>query len=156
MPACVNPPDRCSGESRSAWNLASPKSSSLTTPLAAEHQVGRLDVAVDELVLMGMLEPQRGLADHLAGRAHAQRLSGLPLGLDQALEVDAVHVFHRQEMDAVGLAGVVGTHDVRMLQRADRLHLPLEPGYRLGVRQDTARAALSMATVWFKLTCRAL
>ena len=81
---------------------------------------------------MGVLEPQGGLAEHLASGSYTQWSDGLQVRLhDQTLQVDAVHVFHCQEINAVGLAGVVSANDVRMLQGADRLHLPLEPGYGL-------------------------
>ena len=52
--------------------LARPKSSTLTdrlVPLAGEHQVARLDVAVDQPFLMGVLEPERRLVDEVAGVA---------------------------------------------------------------------------------------
>ena len=36
-------------------------------PLAGEHQVGRLDVAVDQPLLVGVLEPEGRLVDEVAG-----------------------------------------------------------------------------------------
>ena len=61
------------------------------------------------------------------GRAHA----------DELLQVDAVDELHHQEMDAAGLARVVGPHDVRMIQPSDRLHLAAETADRLGIVQVT-------------------
>ena len=41
--------------------------------LAGEHQVARLDVAVDHAVLVGVLQAQRRLVDEVAGVGHRQR-----------------------------------------------------------------------------------
>ena len=52
-------------------------------PLAGEHQVARLDVAVDHAVLVGVLQAQRRLVDEVAGMGHRQR----PARLDQLGQV---------------------------------------------------------------------
>ena len=79
-----------------ASTLARPKSRTLTTalvPLAGEHQVARLDVAVDHPVLVGVLQAQRRLVDEVAGVGDRQR----PLGLDQLGQVEALDVLHRED-----------------------------------------------------------
>ena len=56
--------------------LASPKSSTLITarfPLAGQHQVARLDIAVDHAVFVRVLKPQGRLVHVVAGVHHGQR-----------------------------------------------------------------------------------
>ena len=71
-------------------------------PLAGEHQVARLDVAVDEPFLVGVLEPEGRLVDEVAGVGDRQR----PLGLDQLGEVEPLDVLHRED-DALAEPGGV-------------------------------------------------
>ncbi len=104
---------------------------------AGEHQVGRLDVAMHQLMFVGMLEPQGRLADDLAGRSHSQGTARRRANADELLQIDAVDELHHQKLDAAGLARVVSPHDVRMIQPSDRLHLAAEAGDRLIVVQIT-------------------
>ena len=93
--------------------------------VALRHEgIGRLDVAVDETVLVGGI--QRG------GELRHQRERALgrerPLGREQPLEVDAVDVAHRDEELAAGLARLVDRDDAGVVDRGRRARLPQEPG----------------------------
>ena len=87
-----------------------------------QQQVAGLDVAVDDVAFVGILEPAGGLQDVLDGLRHRQR----SLLLDQGRQVLALHVFHDQVMDAPMLAGVVGLHDVGMIEFRGGFHLAVE------------------------------
>ena len=107
----------------------------LHLPGGRDHQVRRLDVAVDQPVLVGVLQPEGRLPDQLAGVGDRQR----PAVLHQLIEVQAVDEFHHQELRAVDLAGVECADDVRMVNRADDLHLALEAGDGLRVIEQPLR-----------------
>ena len=81
-------------------------------------------------MLVGILQAQGRLANHLAGVGDRQRAPAL----DHAREVQPVDVLHDQEVRPFDLAGVMGPDDVRMIELADRLHLAFEPGHRVLVR----------------------
>ena len=57
----------------STTKRARPKSRILTWPAGRQHQVVRLDVAVDHAALVGVLQAERGLADVVARLGHRQR-----------------------------------------------------------------------------------
>ena len=80
--------------------------------LAGEHQVARLDVAVDHAVLVGVLQAQRRLVHVVAGLGHRQR----PAGLDQLRQVESLDVLHRQDEALADAEGRVGRDDVGMMQ----------------------------------------
>ena len=86
-----------------------------------------------QLMFVGMLKPQRRLADDFARRTNPKRTARGHPRADELLQVDAVDELHDQEMHAAGLARVVGLDDVRMAQPSDRLHLPPETADRLGI-----------------------
>ena len=134
-PGCVRPRCGLRVAAPLGMKLGQPQVQQLHLAAAAEHQVGRLDVAMHQLMFVGVLQPQRRLADDLARRADPQRAAQRRAGGDELLQVDAVDELHHQEMDAAGLARVVGPHDVRMVQPADRLHLATEAADRLGIVQ---------------------
>ena len=89
-----------------------------------QHQVRRLDVAMDQFVLVGALEPQRRLADDFASVGYPQWAAS-PHHL---VQVQAVEQFHDEEAGPGDFAGVVGMDDIGMLHRPDGLHFPLEAG----------------------------
>ena len=62
--------------------------------LSRQQQVVRLDVAVDQAALVGVLQAQRRLADVVARLLDRQR----PSLLDQLGQVDALDVLHDEEM----------------------------------------------------------
>ena len=134
-PGWVRPALRLSVAAPLGMKLGQAQVQQLHLAVAAEHQVGRLDVAMHQLMFVGVLKPQCRLADDLARRADAKRTAGRHVHADELLQVDAVDELHHQEMDAAGLARVVGPHDVRMIQSSDRLHLAAEAADRLGIIQ---------------------
>ena len=88
-----------------------------------DQDVGRLDVAVDESRPMGCVQ---GARDRMQQRPDALGLES-PLSLDQAAQVCAAHVPHRDEQIAVDLAGLVDGHDVRVVEPGRELRLADEP-----------------------------
>ena len=84
-------------------------------PLAGEHQVARLDVAVDEPFLVGVLEPEGRLVDEVAGVSHRQR----PLGLDHLGQVETFDVLHREDDALAQPDGGVRRDDVRVAELGD-------------------------------------
>ena len=101
-----------------------PKIKDLDLPLPAEHQVRRLDVAVDQAVLMDVLEPYSRLPHQFAGVGDLER----PNAANQLPQVESVDVFHHQHGGAVDAAGVVRLDDVGVREAADGLHFALEAG----------------------------
>ena len=65
-----------------------------------DHQVRRLDVAVDHVVLVDVLQPARRLANDLARLGNRQR----PVLGDQLVEAHALDVLHHQVVHLVGRA----------------------------------------------------
>ena len=62
--------------------------------------------------------------------------------LDQSREVASVHELHYEEVDAVGLVGIVGGHDVGVAQLGRSFHFSLEPSDRRGILGDRRRQHL--------------
>ncbi len=62
-------------------------------PLAGEHEVARLDVAMDQPLFVGMLEPERRLLDEEARVGDRQ----LAPGLDHPGQVQALDVLHGED-----------------------------------------------------------
>ena len=87
------------------------------------HQIVRLDIAVHQSPLMGVLEAEGGLAHVFAGIADGQ---GTALH-DQLRQVAARHVFHCVVLPAVVLAIVVRHDDVAVVKLGDGLDFALEP-----------------------------
>ena len=97
-----------------------------------EHDVLRLQVAVDDALLVRRREP---LAD-LTEQREEPRQRKAPLALEHALEVLALDVLHRQVPDPVVLAEVVDAKDVPVRDAAGELDLPLEALEDLAVLRD--------------------
>ena len=53
-----------------------------------------------------------------------------PLLLDERREIASCDVFHHQEVNAVGLVGIIGGNDVGMPQLGGRFDLPLKSPQR--------------------------
>ena len=70
-------------------------------PPLGQEQVGRLNVAVYQPVLVGVLQAVRSLYDVRTRPRDGQR----PVALDESIEVGALNKLHCQEMHAFGLAG---------------------------------------------------
>jgi hypothetical protein len=94
--------------------------------LLVEHDVGRLDVAVDDPALVREVECVRHPCAHLGGQAWRQQP---PFGRMHA-EVHALDVFHRQVDEALVLARLADLDDVRVRQRARGLGLAQQPQLR--------------------------
>ena len=89
---------------------------------AVDEDVARLDVAVDEADLVGVLQADRGAVDVVAGADRVER----PGLLDEVLQVGAVHVLHDEEVQVVVLVDVVGADDVRVVEGGDGAGLAVE------------------------------
>ena len=83
---------------------------------AGEQQVGRLHVAVDHALGVGVLQTPCGLRDPSTGLRHRQR----SLLLDELRQVRALDEFHRQVVSAVDLVRVENRHDVGVRQLRGR------------------------------------
>ena len=117
LPAAVN-----GGRANS---LATPKSVSLMTrSIAGQHDVRRLQVAVDDAAVVGVLQGRddlQGQVEHLRPRQPA------PLAEDR-LAIPAVDVLHRVEEQPVVAAGLEEMDDVGMVELPQGLDFALEPG----------------------------
>src|SRR5262249_26689746 len=73
-----------------------------------DEEVGGLDVAVDDVLVVGVPQGAAALDDDLAGLLRIQR----PLALDVVVEVDAVHELHGEEPGVLDVVEVIDTDDV--------------------------------------------
>ena len=99
-------------------------------PFARDHQIVRLDVAVDHLRFECVLQPECRLANALASGSDRKRA----LALDESIEADAFDVLHDQKVQAVRLVGVVGGDDVGVIELACRTDFAAEAfdGFLIG------------------------
>ncbi|MDP6447013.1 MAG: hypothetical protein QF805_24685 [Pirellulaceae bacterium] len=84
-----------------------------------KHQVGRFDVAMDQFVLMYVLQTERRLANQFTRLGDRER-SQTP---EQLRQIDPVHKLHHEEMNIVRVIGVRGADNMRMIKAANYLHL---------------------------------
>ena len=98
-------------------------------PPAVDHDVGRLEIAVEHPLVVGSGQPGAQLPRHL-GRLVRRQAADAP---QQRGEVLAVDVLHRQEHVAVGLADVVHTTDVGVADLSCDADLGAEPRQPIGV-----------------------
>ena len=102
---------------------AMPKSASLTSLLAGQQQIRRLEIAMDHAVVVGMLE-RLGEHDAEMGRlAPVEPAAGLQLVLE-IRPLDQLH--HVIEMPLL-LAKAIQANDVGVLELLEGLDLGLEP-----------------------------
>ena len=93
------------------------------------HQVVRLDVAMDDVVFVGVLEPFRSLDDDVEFLNKVQ----LAAGLDDRAQRLALQVLHRQVRTRVVDPKLVHRNDVRVLQFGEGRGFLLEGVDRGGV-----------------------
>ena len=90
---------------------------------AGQQHVGRFEIAVDDVLIVGRLHGSGQQADDVGGvrgrAAECHRAAG---------QAAAVAVFQREVGVAVVLADLVDLHDVRMLQPGDGLRFRYETG----------------------------
>ena len=100
----------------------------LDVAVAGDHDVGRLDVAVDDAAAVAVVQRAQDAVDQL-GRALRQQP---PIGAQQVAQRAAVDVLHHDVRHgrALGrvLARVVDRDDRGVVQRRGGLRLPAEPG----------------------------
>jgi hypothetical protein len=98
----------------------------LDLPRPGHEEVRRLEVAVDDAVVVRVRHPQRGLEDDPAGRLHAQRAHPLRGAL-------SAEQLHHHEEQAAFFPDVLHPEDVGVLQRLQELRLAQEAGAELRV-----------------------
>ena len=100
----------------------------------AQHDVGRLDVAVDHAIAVRVAEGIEQLARHAHGILERELEVEVLRHVEVRRQLFAAHQFHHHVGDAVFLAEVVQADDVRMVQPRDGLRLADEAG-RIGRAQ---------------------
>ena len=113
-----------------------------------EQQVRRLDVPMDDIGLIGGLEPS-GRLDQAIDRPGD--LHG-PLLPDEPGEVGALDVFHHEEVEPAELVRVQDRDDVGVAEPGGGLRLAAEPGYRRRVSCQR-RGSSFKATMRFVPRC---
>ena len=117
---------RCSGANRFARRAGEPEVGDADLAAAVEHDVGGLEIAVDDVALVRRGEARADLPRDLE-RAIFGKSSD---ALQQRGQILAVDVLHRQERGAVDLVDVVDAADVRVRD------LPRHPHFGVQLRQS--------------------
>ena len=119
--------------------LGDPEVHDLHGAVVEQPDVRRLDVAVDDPVLVGVGEAAADLDHDVEHLGEEQRLAGA----DQGLEVGAGQELHGDERHAAVLAQLVDGDDVGVLQARRRLGLDLEAAAALLVEGALDRRVLT-------------
>ncbi len=101
-------------------------------PPAVDHDVGRLEIAVEHPLVVGRGQSRAQLPRHLS-RLVRRQATDAP---QQRGKVFPVHVLHRQEHVAIGFADVVHTTHVGMADLSCDADLGAEPRQPIGVGGD--------------------
>ena len=110
----------------------------LHAAVAGDHDVGRLDVAVDDAArVRGARARRRFCTRNSSAFAHRQR----PVR-EQPVERRAIHQLHRDERDAVVFVDLVDRDDVGMVERGGGTAPPARTGVAVR-RRPSRRAAAS-------------
>ena len=97
--------------------------------LRRQQEIVRLDVAVDQAALTGVLQSLRCLEGIIARLVHRQR----PIPCYQLRQVGPLHVLHDEQMRTIYFVGVEGADDVRVVELGGGADLALEAAHRVGV-----------------------
>ena len=89
-----------------------------------EDQIGWLDIAVDKTLFVGVLQADRRLPDVFGNLPDREWAVPLHLGV----KVDAIHVFHGDEVDRPRRVEIERADDVGMIEPGRLPGLALEPG----------------------------
>ena len=117
--------DRFVGEGAglAAGEPRDPEIGDLDRPIRQQHDILRLDVPVDNALVVRVLERPEDLDGKMDCLFPAEHL----LLLDIFLEGDPVDILHDDRLHPVGKAHVVDPHDIRMVEHRHCLALVLEP-----------------------------
>jgi hypothetical protein len=102
--------------------------------VAIEQNVARFDVAMEEVLAMGVMQGIGRLGDH--GRCQRKRYRPLRDALQEALTLD---VLVNQEAPALGVADVVERHDMRVIEAGNIAGLA-QKGFTSVNRREALRA----------------
>src|SRR5579862_312892 len=103
--------------------------------IGSEHQVGGLDVAMNDVAVVGELQGAAGLFHDAENAGEREELTGI----EEALKAFAFDEFHGDEEDAVFFASVENDHDVGMGEEAGGARFGLETGEEFGSAESGAR-----------------
>ena len=95
----------------------------VAAPFLRHQHVGRLDVAVDETLGVGVIQGPEQLADQIHRAGDRQ---GAAMLRQQLRRVGPRHIVHREIEESVGLAHLVERHDIRVIELAQDLRLAEE------------------------------
>ena len=96
-----------------------PEVADLCRPVQGDHDVGRLDVAVDQPLLVRVPEP----SGHMAGDLQAPVLRERAVPFENLLECLSLHVFHGEEVPSLLFARVDRPDDIFVVQLRRRTGL---------------------------------
>ena len=117
-------------------SLREPEVEDFDLPVRRDLDVGGLQVAMHDPLLVRRLERVGNLVRDRQRLLHRDRSGGDPFG-----ERLSRHQLQDQRQRPVGFLQAVDRRDVRMVQRRQHLRFPLEASQPLGVRGEQLRAA---------------